>query len=268
MIVYTDLDGTMLGRRGSLIHTSTGDITLEPTQAIASLHEHSIPLVLVSGRTRKQLVEVAALTGADGFIAELGALVAWDGWQHSQVLSGAAPPPLICAPPELVEEMLAHFEGHLDMYLPWSDGHEVDILLRGRIDPLAVEAWLASKGFGWLRMRDNGVLPESVAGARLTGTGPVHVFHLIPDGISKGLAIQWDLERRGIDPASAIAVGDSASDLEMAPFVGRFFLVANGAMHPHMQPLIAQHDNITVTDGLAGAGFVEAVHSLLDKVRV
>ena len=58
---------------------------------------------------------------------------------------------------------------------------------------------------------------------------PPRVYHLMPRGISKGAAIAWDLERRGLTPADAVAIGDSVSDLEMAPAVGRLWITANGA---------------------------------------
>ena len=51
----------------------------------------------------------------------------------------------------------------------------------------------------------------------------------MPRGISKGAAISWDLARRGLTAADAVAVGDSVSDLEMAPAVGRLWVTANGA---------------------------------------
>ena len=51
----------------------------------------------------------------------------------------------------------------------------------------------------------------------------------MPRGISKGAAIAWDLARRGLDPADAVAIGDRVSDLEMAPAVGRLWITANGA---------------------------------------
>lgn len=268
MIVYTDLDGTMLGRGGSLLHTAAGELTMDPVNAIADLHRANVPLVLVSGRTRAQLVQDAGLVAADGFICELGALVSWDHGRCTELLAGDAPPPLTRCPDDVLEQLLERYDGVLDLYDPWHIGHEVDILLRGRgADAAEVEAWLASIGYGWLRMRDNGVLPEAAAGAKLRGEGSVHVFHLMPGGISKGKALAWDLQRRGIDPADAIACGDSASDLTMAPYVGRFFLMANGARHPHMAPLIEQHDNITVTEGWCGAGFAEAVQSLLATAR-
>ena len=61
----------------------------------------------------------------------------------------------------------------------------------------------------------------------------------MPRGISKGTAIAWDLARRGIDPLDAVAIGDSVSDLDMAPAVGRLWITANGAAVDGMAELLA-----------------------------
>ena len=74
---------------------------------------------------------------------------------------------------------------------------------------------------------------------------PPRVYHLMPRGISKGAAIAWDLERRGLDPADAVAIGDSVSDLEMAPAVGRLWITANGAAVDGMAELLAAVPNVT-----------------------
>ena len=73
-IVYTDLDGTMVGPRGSFWHGADRDLTAGPAAALLELHRAGVPLVLVSGRTYAQLVEAARLVAADGVIAELGSL--------------------------------------------------------------------------------------------------------------------------------------------------------------------------------------------------
>src|SRR5215213_9968943 len=49
-IVYTDLDGTMVGPRGSFWHTADRLLTLTPATTLAALHEAGVPLILVSGR--------------------------------------------------------------------------------------------------------------------------------------------------------------------------------------------------------------------------
>jgi hydroxymethylpyrimidine pyrophosphatase-like HAD family hydrolase len=269
-IVYTDLDGTMVGPRGSFWHTADGDPTLEPATALAELHRAGIPLVLVSGRTAVQLVEAARIFAADGFVAELGSLVGWSrGWE-TQLLSGELPrryagrrPLDVMAELGVVDRLLGEHPGRLEWHSPWHADHTADAMLRGRVDPLAVDAWLAEQGLGWLTMKDNGAIPPAPRFALdLDGAAP-RVYHLMPRGISKGAAIAWDLERRGLDPADAVAIGDSVSDLEMAPSVGRLWVTANGAAVDGLAHQLAAVPNATVTDAPMGAGWAQAVRASL-----
>jgi hypothetical protein len=264
-IVYTDLDGTMVGRRGCFFRSEGGAVDLEPAAALGELLDRGIPLVLVSGRTRAQLLEACAIFGADGYIAELGALIGWKLGFETELMRGAMPAAYDAPPQDLVEGLLKEFAGRLEFHAPWHLGHEIDVMLRGQVDVEAVEGWLADEGFDWLRCRDNGVLPstsESLAASELD-VSALHVYHLVPDGIGKGIAVAEDLARRGIEPADALAIGDSASDLEMAPVVGRFSLVENGARPPHMAALIGRHGNIRVEGGSHGAGWAAAVRRAL-----
>jgi phosphoglycolate phosphatase len=267
-LVYSDLDGTMVGPHGCFFATSDGTPTLEPAEALVDLHRAGLTLVLVSGRTRPQLEEACRLVGADGYVGELGAVAGWDRARQSRVLHGAMPASYAGTPARVMQEtglaarLLARYADRLALHAPWHEGHEADLMVRGRVDVAEVEAWLATVGFGWLRLRDNGVLPASA----VPGTpGPVHVYHLMPDGLSKGLGVEADLRRRGLAPADAVAVGDSASDLTMAPYVRRFFLVANGADAPDTVAAARAHDNVTVCAGSHGHGWVEAVRWALAR---
>jgi hypothetical protein len=231
-----------------------------------------VPLVLVSGRTRAQLIEACGVFGADGYIAELGALLGWRGGSEVELLRGAMPDTLDAVPTELVDALLDRFHSRLEFHSPWHLGHEVDVMLRGQVAVAEAETWLAEQGYGWLRLRDNGVLPTK---GLLEGTAvalrdsplrvsALHVYHLVPDGIGKGPAVARDLQRRGIDGCDALAIGDSASDLEMAPYVGRFSLVENGARPPHMADLLHRHPNVRVEKGSHGAGWSAAIRRALD----
>jgi hydroxymethylpyrimidine pyrophosphatase-like HAD family hydrolase len=241
-VLYTDLDGTMVGPYGCFFRDEGGELTLEPTRALLELHEAGVALVLVSGRTQAQLLEVSAVFGADGFIAELGALVAWGRVSSMTVqqLPGTGDP----ASEELVAELGDRFG--LRVYEPWHEGHVVDVLMRGVVDVGEVETWLRSvAGAEHLRLRDNGVLRTKE-----------RVYHLIPDGVSKGAAVEYDLQRRGFSPADAVAVGDSESDVDMARAVGTFWLTANGARHMPVIP-----EGVQVTRQPVGAGWAEAVRA-------
>jgi phosphoserine phosphatase len=85
----------------------------------------------------------------------------------------------------------------------------------------------------------------------------------MPDGLAKGAAVGWDLARRGLSAADAVAVGDSASDLGMAAHVGRMWVTANGAAAAHMPPLLAAARDagadVRVTAEPVGVGWAEAV---------
>jgi len=265
-IVYTDLDGTMVGPHGSFWTTSAGVPTGVPAAALLELHRAGVPLVLVSGRTHAQLVEAARVFAADGAIAELGSLVSWDGGRETHLLTGDLPPehagraPVeVLAALGVVDALLAEHPGRLEEHAPWAATHTGDAMLRGLVDPAAVDDWLAGRGWGWLTLKDNGVVPASAAMTLSAAALPPHVYHLMPRGISKGAAISWDLARRGIDPADAVAVGDSVSDLDMAGAVGRLWITANGAAVAGMAEAVAALPNVAVTDAAMGEGWAQAV---------
>ncbi|SFK87555.1 HAD family hydrolase [Geodermatophilus ruber] len=267
-VVYTDLDGTMVGPRGSFWHTAGRALTADPAAALLDLHRAGVALVLVSGRTFEQVVEAARIFAADGAVAELGSVVSWDAGRGVHRLSGELParyaqrtPMDVMAELGVVEDLLARHPGRLEWHAPWHATHEADALLRGRVDPLAVDAYLAEAGLGWLTLKDNGAIPASSRMTLAPDVLPPRVYHLMPRGISKGAAIAWDLERRGLTPADAVAIGDSVSDLEMAPAVDRLWITANGATVDGMADLLSAVPNVTVTEGPMGEGWAQAVRA-------
>lgn len=269
-IVYSDLDGTMVGPRGSFWLDADRKLTDEPSKALLALHNAGIDLVLVSGRTRAQLVEAGRIFGADGFIAELGAVVVWAGWRQHQVLAGEMPasfdgqaPLAVISELGIPEALFARYPGRLEWHDPWHLGHEVDAMLRGSVEVDDAEAWLADQGLGWLTLRDNGTLPISRSTGLSPAGLPAHVYHLMPRGLTKGLAVAWDLRRRGLEPGDAIAIGDSASDLGMADAVGRLWLTANGLTDPAVADLAAARENVVVCDEAVGLGWAQAIRSIL-----
>jgi hydroxymethylpyrimidine pyrophosphatase-like HAD family hydrolase len=269
-IVYTDLDGTMVGPRGSFWHRADGALTTEPAAALLELHRAGVPLVLVSGRTAVQLVEAARIFAADGFVAELGALVGWNVGRDTHLLVGETPqryrdraPMAVMRELGIVERLLAEHSGRLEWHSPWHVDHTADAMLRGRVDPLAVDAWLADQGAGWLTLKDNGAIPAASRFGLDPEALPPRVYHLMPRGISKGLAVAWDLERRGLGPEDAVAIGDSVSDLEMAPAVRRLWITANGAAVDGMVERLAAVPNAEVTSAAMGEGWAQAVRASL-----
>jgi hypothetical protein len=209
--------------------------------------------------------------GADGFVGEMGAVLGWDRGHSSEVLAGEMPAELAATgtPAEAiaatgaVDRLLERHAGRLELHAPWHEGHEADVMLRGRADPGTVEADLAAEGLGWLRLLDNGALPPVRDRGLGSAAEPAHVYHLMPAGLGKGLGVARDLARRGFEPDQAVAIGDSASDLTMADAVGHLWLTANGARHPDVARQAAGRTNVTVTDRPMGLGWAEAVRAAL-----
>ncbi|HVQ88223.1 MAG TPA: HAD hydrolase family protein [Actinomycetes bacterium] len=260
-LLYSDLDGTMVGPGGCFVRSHDGSLTTAPAQALVDMLGCGIDLVLVSGRTRAQLQEAARIFGADGFVAEMGAIIGWEFGRRSTTLSGEAPDefagPLVAQLESigLVDEFLAHYEGSITHHAPWHLGHETDVMLHGQVDVDDVDKWLMAQGYPWLTLVDNGRLP----GRSLPGVaGPIHVYHLMARGLSKGRGIEVDLKRRGLTPKNAVAVGDSLSDLDMAGQVERLFLVANGAAVPSIRDAAEKLANVVICEGSVGEGWAEA----------
>src|SRR5918999_3071902 len=77
--VYTDLDGTLLGKGASLFRTAEGDFTLLAARAHEACHRVGAEVVIKSGRRRVQVMEDARLLGQSSYIFEVGAAMVVDG---------------------------------------------------------------------------------------------------------------------------------------------------------------------------------------------
>lgn len=266
-VVYSDLDGTMVGPGGCFFRTDDQAFTVAPAMALVELHQAGIALVLVSGRSLTSLREAGDIFGADGCIGELGGIVARHDGQGVEVLRGAMPAGLAGTPVEamrranVLQLLQERWPARLQLHDPWHEDHQVDLLLRGNVPVEQADALLAASGFDWLRLRDNGVLAP---GRRFEGldADPIHFYHLLPSGISKARAIETDLRRRGLTGANAVAIGDSHIDMEMAAQVSRLFIVANGA------GAFTPAANITLTEGAMGLGWASAIRYAVAQAAV
>jgi hydroxymethylpyrimidine pyrophosphatase-like HAD family hydrolase len=258
--VYTDLDGTLLGRGASLFHTAEGDFTLLAARALEACHRAGAEVVLKSGRRRAQVMEDARLIGQSAYIFEMGGGLVIDGeltWLtgdfvpgertvHEQVGASGAPDALLDA-----------FSGLIEPHAPWHEGREVSHLFRGLVDEGEANALLAERGHAALRLVDNGTIGRHETELELPGTP--HAYHLIPAATSKAAAVERHMRARGYAPEECVAVGDSVEDLAVAQVVGRFFLVANAD--------VPSAPGAERTEAAMGEGFYEAVIRSLAEAR-
>ena len=265
--VYLDLDGTLLGPGGSLLLGADGRFSLDGVRALQACSRADVEVALYSGRRQPAVFEDARLIGARAFSFEVGCGLVIDGeleWLtdgvvpseergsiYQQIAASGAPALL-----------LSHFEGRLEYHTPWSEGREVSHLFRGDVDLSEARALLDGAGLGWLRLVDNGVV--QVASEQMPGLEVAHAYHLIPAAASKARAVARHMQVRGYRPEDCIAVGDSREDMEVAPAVGAFWLVANGTERdPALGDEAGSRPGVRVASGAYGAGVYEAVITTL-----
>ncbi len=266
--VYTDLDGTLLGRGSSLFRDAEGGFSLAQSRGLEACHRAGVEVVIMSGRREPQVHEAARLMGQTSYIYEAGCAFAIDG--ETTLLTGETVPDESGTVYEQMERrgiprmLFEHFDGRLEYHAPWHHGRVLSHLFRGKVDVAEANELLAENDAGDLRLLDNGAIGREMPAI----DGPTHAYHLVPKMVSKGAAVGAHSRARGYDPADCIAVGDSVEDLEVAASVGRFFVVANGPERdPGLRAALAGWENATVTEGSMGDGFYEAVVSTLMERR-
>ena len=252
--LYTDLDGTLLGRGASLFRTAEGDFTLLAARALEACHRAGVEVVIKSGRRRVQVMEDARLIGQTAYIFEVGAGMVIDGEAtfltgefvprdgetvHDQIAATGAP-----------ELLLSRYEGRLEYHAPFHVGREVSHVFRGLVDAGEANELLRAEGHSALRLVDNGEIGPST-----------HTFHLIPAEVSKARAVAAHMRARGYAREDCVAVGDSREDLDVAGVVGRLFLVANAVAGDS-----SGFPNVERTAAAMSEGFYEAtIRSLAER---
>jgi hydroxymethylpyrimidine pyrophosphatase-like HAD family hydrolase len=266
--VYTDLDGTLLGKGSSLFRDAEGAFSLAQARGLEACQRAGVEVVIMSGRREPQVHECARLMGQTSYIYEAGCAFAIDG--ETTLMTGEMVPDEDGTIYEKIEQrgipkmLFEHFDGRLEYHAPWHTGRILSHLFRGKVDVEEANRLLEAEGHSDLRLLDNGAIGREMPAV----DGPTHAYHLVPKLVSKAGAVAAHARVRGYDPADCIAVGDSIEDLEVAAAVGRFFVVANGPERdPGLRAVLSRWDNATVTEGATGDGFYEAVVSTLMERR-
>ncbi len=281
--LYVDLDGTLLGPGGSLFRGSDRGFSLEGARALQACARADVEVVIYTGRQQPGVLELVRVIGARSYIFDLGCGLVLDGeleWLtdgcvpseargsiYEQITASGAP-----------EMLLSAFPGRLEYHTPWSEGREVSHVFRGHVSVEEAGVALSEAGLDWLRLVDNGVIGEwpGPGGAGSSEVGidwkieveRVHVYHLVPAGVSKARAVARHMQNRGYLPADCIACGDSREDIEAAAVVGTFWLMANALERdPTLAAELSRRPGVRVTQDRFGAGVYEAVLTTLAESR-
>jgi HAD superfamily hydrolase (TIGR01484 family) len=275
--LYVDLDGTLLGPRGSLFRASDGSFSMDGARVLQACDRAGVEVVIYTGRQERGVDELMRLIGQRSYIFELGCGLVVDGereWltgdlvpsnEHGtifeQIQASGAP-----------ELLLNTFAGRLEYHTPWSTGREVSHVLRGLVSAEEASSVLKEAGLDWLRLVDNGVISghgdQLFAADWTIDVERVHCYHLIPSPASKARGVARHMQIRGYLRDECIACGDSREDMEAAEVVGTFWLMANALEgDPSLAADIAGHPNVRVSSAGHGAGVYEAVVTTLAESR-
>jgi hypothetical protein len=268
-ILYTDLDGTLLGRGGCVLADDKGAPSLEAAGAVTRLNAAELPVVVCSGRNSKQLMELTRLLGWRDFLGELGAVRSYDrsarkvydtgDWPPGVLLPGETPYDAIvrAGAVDLLEQ---EFPGFIEYHDPWHLDREVTHVLRGNV-PLREAQELLGRIPLHIDLVDNGIIhpPKHTLRPGIE----IHAYHLVPAGISKARAIAADLAERGLNADQAIAIGDSAEDVGMAESVGLMVVVNNGLDDPVLVERASGQPYVAATHGRQGYGWSELADAWL-----
>ncbi|MGO9885430.1 MAG: HAD family hydrolase [Solirubrobacteraceae bacterium] len=269
--LYVDLDGTLLGPNASLLTGPGGRFSLLGARALEACARIGAEVVIYSGRRQSSVFEAARMIGSSAFIFELGCGLVIDGeleWLtdgivpstahgtiHDQIEASGAPALL-----------LERYHDQLEYHTPWSHRRDVSHLFRGDVDLAQANALLADSGFQWLRLVDNGVV--RAASEQMPGLPVVRAYHLIPAGASKARGVAAHMRARGYAREECIAVGDSREDMEAAPVVAAFWLVANALERDQtLEQEASGRPGLRIASEGYGAGVYEAVVTTLAEGR-
>jgi hydroxymethylpyrimidine pyrophosphatase-like HAD family hydrolase len=277
--VYTDLDGTLFAPGGRLLANHAGEPSTATAEALVACKRAGVEVIVVTGRNGIQGNELLRILDLDTFIGELGCL-RMDGfgakahisyelgdWEHAVLDSGLVPGmlPEGVTPYQLIERsgvldrLTAAFPGRLEVHRPYPGERMVTHPLRGNVDGEKVARLLADEALP-LTLLDNGQIhPQTHT---LVNCPEIHIYHLMPRGASKAVAVAHDITRRGLAPAQTLAIGDARADMEMGEHTGSLVVVANALHSAAVQEALRTRAERAGRGGAAEAGARPAATTL------
>ncbi len=268
-VIYTDVDATLVGPRGCLFLTADGEYSLEPARAIVDALKNGIDIVMISGRSARQLFGDSRLLGLKNYIAELGCEIVYD--LGRKVIENPGNCQITeedlfktIAKSGAVELLFKKYPGRLEYHTPWSENRKCTHVFRGFINVEGAKKLLKENGFTEFTLVDNGIIKRR--GTLDKDLTEIHAYHLLPKSSGKPKGLRKDREIRKIPKEYTVAIGDAFSDIALAPEVGAFFLVRNALNgNDGIDKEILKYENVFITENEMGLGFAEMVEFLVEE---
>lgn len=230
-VLFIDLDSTLLGKNGSLLKLKDGKLSLSAAKFIIKLKKLNVRIVLVSSRSKNQLIEISRLIGGADFISEMGRFIMIETMDKfiDLTVRDNENPKIIYEKGEL-DFLFDEFKGLLELHNPWHLNLSTTLLLRGCLKGNKgllleeINSRLLSSDFSFLRLCDNGATLRS---EKLLCKSNRRIYHLINKKQSKLNGVKEYLNKSGLKFNKIIAAGDSATDLELSILADSFFFAGN-----------------------------------------
>jgi len=265
-VIYTDIDGTLVGPSGSLFTDPDGTLTLKIARAVLKALEAGIDVFMVSGRTGERLKTIARILGFRNYAAELGSEIIYD--LGSKVIHNIKDIDLKKGqqPLDWIKErgaldlIFEEFPGKIRYHTPFSETCHNSALLIGNVEVKRANQILTEHGLAALRLADNGSISP------VPDFPHPHCYHLLPASAGKRSAVKKDKEIRGLRTEELVGIGESIEDIEISSEVGVYFVVRNGAEEDaRVMRAAKQQKNVFLLDyrmGLAWAQVIDILECL------
>jgi 3-deoxy-D-manno-octulosonate 8-phosphate phosphatase KdsC-like HAD superfamily phosphatase len=164
----------------------------------------------------------------------------------------------------VIERLLAAFPGKLEAHFPYPNERMVTHAFRGLVDREEAARLLARERLP-LTLVDNGEIHPQVH--TLVDCPEIHIYHLMPRGVSKASAVAADIARRGLRLEQTLAIGDAKADMEMGEHTGTLVVMANALRSATVRAALDErHARGAVTlrtEGSTADGWAEFANALL-----
>jgi len=262
-VIYTDIDGTLVGPSGSLFTDPDGTLTLKVARALLKVLEAGIDVFIVSGRTGERLRAIARILGFRNYAAELGSEIIYD--LGSKVIHNIEDIDLKKGQQLLdwiknsgaLDLIFEEFPGKIRYHTPFSETCQNSALLIGNIEVKRANQILTEHGLATLRLADNGLVSP------VPDFPHPHCYHLLSASAGKRSAVKKDKEIRGLRTEELVGIGESVEDIEISSEVGVYFAVRNGAEEDaRVMRKAKQQKNVFLLDYRMGLAWAEAIDIL------
>lgn len=229
--LFADIDGTITENR------STYRVSIDALIQLRRLADAGVVVAFVSSNALPVVIGLQRYLGLNGpSIGETGSLVYYDAFGLVPLASASARDAyldVVSSLPEYVSDTWQNKFRLYDFALKVAKGRD------GREAYERVKEYVERK-YKHVRVGYSG-----------------YAIHLSPADASKGRAVKFVLERLGIDPSEAVAVGDSAMDADLLKSVG--LGVAVGNADEELKRVAG-----LVLDGPSGLGVAELAKLILE----